>query len=188
MNYRPNLNARYLKTGNSRTLGIITEDITVFNAPGIIDGIGVCCETRNYHYIMGNLRFNKRFGHDLSPRQEKTDLVTDMMDEMLSKQVDGILYIGCHSHLVAPLSEQNETRFVCAYCYSEDENTPSVIYNDRNAAGKVAGHLISKGHRRIGIIAGAKDSPHTGNRLLGFQEALFDNGIPYNPRLTCYAD
>ena len=38
LNYRPNLNARYLKSGRSQTLGIVTEDLTVFNAPEIVDG------------------------------------------------------------------------------------------------------------------------------------------------------
>jgi DNA-binding LacI/PurR family transcriptional regulator len=188
LNYRPNLNARHLKTGMSRTLGIIAEDLTVFNAPGIIDGIGVCCETRNYHYILGNLRFNKRFGHDPGYGQQKSELVMDMMDEMLSKQVDGILYIGCHSHMVAPLSKQQETRFVCAYCYSEDPDIPDVVYDDREAARKVAELLIGQGHSRIGIMAGARDSCHTDNRLLGFQEALFEHNIPYNPHLTRYGD
>jgi len=188
LNYRPNLNARNLKKGTNRTIGVIAEDLTVFNTPGIVDGIGVCCESRSYHYILGNLRFNKRFGHDTDYGKEKSELLLDMMDEMLSKQVDGLLYIGCHSHVVAPLSEQKETRFVCAYCYSEDPAIPDVVYDDREAARKVAELLIAKGHSRIGIIAGSRDSCHTSNRLLGFQEALFEKGIPYNPRLTYYGE
>lgn len=188
LNYRPNLNARHLKTGMSRTLGVIAEDLTVFNTPSIVDGIGVYCETHSYHYILGNLRFNKRFGHDQNYGQQKSELVLDMIDEMLSKQVAGILYIGCHSHEVPPLSAQKETRFVCAYCYSKNPDIPAVIYDDREAAYKVAELLISRGHSRIGIIAGPKDSYHTSNRLLGFQEALFDHGIPYNPHLTYYGE
>lgn len=188
LNYRPNLYARHLKTGMSRTIGIIAEDLTVFNTPGIIDGIGVCCEARNYHYILGNLRFDRRFGHDPGYGEQKSKLVTDMMEEMLSKQVDGILYIGCHSHLVTTLSSRKETLFVCAYCYTEDPDIPAVIYDDREAARKIAEFLIMKGHRKIGVIAGVKDSYHTSNRLLGFQEALYENGIPYNPHLTHYGE
>ena len=184
LGYRPNLNARNLKTGTNRTLGIIAEDLTVFNTPAIIDGIGVCCDQRNYHYILGNLRFNKLFGHEAGKDHEKFELLTDLLDEMLTKQVDGILYVGCHSHVVSPFLKQKDARFVCAYCYSEDPNIPDVSYDDREAARKVAELLISKGHRRIGIIAGSKDSYHTNNRLLGFQEALYANDIPYNPHLT----
>lgn len=188
LNYRPNLFARHLKTGMSRTLGIIAEDITVFNTPDIVDGIGVCCETRKFHYILGNLRFNKRFGHDPGYSQQKSELVAEMMDEMMSKQVDGIIYISCHSHIVLPLTSQKETRFVCAYCYSEDPNIPGVLYDDRDASRKVGDLLISKGHSKIGVIAGDRNSSHTDSRITGFQEALFRNGVPYNPHLTYYGE
>ncbi len=188
LNYRPNLNARHLKTGTTRTLGIIVEDITVFNTPEIVDGIGVTCDAHGYHYILGNLRFNKRFGHSAEFGQQKNALVQDMIDEMLSKQVDGIVYVGCHSHNIAHLSAQKEILFACAYCFSEDPSVPAIIYDDRGAAYKVADLLIARGHQKIGMIAGNKDSYHTTNRTLGFQEALFDHGIPYNPRLTHYGE
>ena len=188
LNYRPNLNARHLKTGNSQTLGIIAEDLTVFNTPQIVDGIGVSCDKRNYHYILENLRFNKRFGHNPGYEKEKEKLVQTVLDDMLSKQVDGILYVGCHSHAVAYLKPQDDIRFVCMYCFSEEQAIPSVNYNDREAARNVADFLISKGHRKIGILAGDINSLHTSNRLLGFQEALFESNIPYNPNLTCFGE
>lgn len=188
LNYRPNLSARQLKTGNSRTLGIITEDLTVFNAASIIDGIGVSCDEKNYHYILGNLRFNQRFGNDPYYTQQRSELVADMVEEMLSKQVDGIIYIGCHSHEVTHSVEMKRTSTVCAYCYSTDPDIPSVIYNDRAASYKATQLLIRDGDNKIGVIAGPKDSGHTSSRLLGFQEALFDHGIPYNPHLTYYGN
>jgi DNA-binding LacI/PurR family transcriptional regulator len=188
LDYRPNLFARNLKKGSSKTLGILVEDITVFNSPAIIDGIGVSCEEHNYHYILGNMRFNKRFGHDFSYGPDKTALVNDMIDEMLSKQVDGIVYVGCHSHNIAPLSSRKNINFVCAYCFSEDPMIPSIVYDDRIAGYRIAELLISKGHTKIGVIAGNKDSWHTNNRLQGFQEALFDHTIPYNPRLTRFGE
>lgn len=188
LNYRPNLNARHLKTGISKTLGIIAEDLTVFNTPDIIDGIGVCCESRSFHYILGNLRFDKRFGHESGNADQKNRLVLDMMDQMLSKQVDGIIYIGCHSHALTILSRNESTRFVCAYCYSEDPSIPAVIFDDREAAKKVTNLLLAKGHTKIGVVAGVKDSFHTNNRLFGIQESLYEHSVPYNPHFICHAD
>ncbi len=188
LNYRPNLYARHLKTGASKTLGIIAEDLTVFNTPDIIDGIGVCCESRSYHYILGNLRFDKRYGHERGHNQEKNQLVADMLEEMLSKQVDGIIYIGCHSHALATLSVQENTRFVCAYCFSENQEVPAVSYDDREASRQVTQLLLDKGHTKIGIVAGVRDSYHTNNRLLGFQEALYEHNVPYNPHFIQYGD
>ena len=53
LNYRPNLYARNLKAKSTKTIGIITEDLTVFNAPEIVDGIAATCEENGYHYILG---------------------------------------------------------------------------------------------------------------------------------------
>lgn len=188
LNYRPNLNARYLKSGQSRTIGIITEDLTVFNSPEIVDGIAAACDEVGYHYILGNLRFYKRYGNGPKDMKESTALVHEAIDGMLSKQVDGIIYIGCHSHIVVSLSEHTEPKFVCAYCISEDEAVPSVIYNDEKAAYDLTELLLNYGDRRIGMITGPVESSHTANRTRGYQRALYDRSIPYDPSLTLVGD
>lgn len=188
MNYRPNLNARHLKSGRSQTLGIITEDLTVFNAPEIVDGIAAACDEAGYHYILGNLRFYKRYGNGPKDPEESTALVYGIVDDMLSKQVDGIIYIGYHSHVVVSLSDHTEPKFVCAYCTSQDSAIPSVIYDDRKAAFEATELLIRAGGRSIGMLAGPSDSSHANNRTRGHQEALFAHGIPYNPALTAIGD
>lgn len=188
LNYRPNLTARSLKKGQSQTLGVITEDLTVFNTPEIVDGIDAYCESQGYHYILGNLRFNKRYGHHPQNTEECACLVNALLDTMLSKQVDGIIYIGCHSHAVVPLRAGAGIPVVYAYCYSTDPDVPSVLYDDQKAAFEATQLLIRRGHRTIGMIAGQADSIHTANRILGHQEALFAGSIPYNPRLTINGD
>lgn len=188
LNYRPNLNARNLKAGRSSTIGIITEDLTVFNAPEIVDGIAATCENAGYHYILGNLRFYKRYGNGPKNIDESNELVLSAVNDMLSKQVDGIIYIGCHSHVVVSLSQHSESKFVCAYCISGDPNIPSVIYDDEKAAYDVTELLLKYGDTRIGMITGPADSSHSSNRTRGHQRALFDCGIPYDPSLTLTGD
>ena len=39
----------------------------------------------------------------------------------------------------------------------------------------------ARGHRNIGVIAGVSDNLHSIYRLLGYQTALFEEGIPFNP-------
>lgn len=188
LNYRPNLNARFLKSGRASTLGIITEDLTVFNSPEIVDGIAATCEERGYHYILGNLRFNKRYGNGPKDPKESVALVHATVDDMLSKQVDGIIYIGCHSHVVVSLSEHEEPRFVCAYCISADPAVPSVLYDDQKAAFEATNVLLRREPRYVGMIAGPSDSIHAANRTTGYQEALFAHGMPYNPHMTLVGD
>ncbi len=185
LNYRPNLFARSLKRGQSHTLGIITEDLTVFNTPEIVDGIDDYCEKNDYHYILGNLRLNKLYGKGmLSNTEETSKRLHSVLDTMLSKQVDGIIYIGCHSHAIFPIHNKEDVPIVYAYCYSSDASIPSVLYDDQKAAYNATKLLIEKGHKKIGVLAGLPESTHTANRILGYQEALYSSNIPYNPALT----
>lgn len=188
LNYIPNVHARNLKNGQSKTLGIITEDLTVFNSPSIVDGIAEYCERNQYHYILGNLRFNRLFGHSSEFPLEKAELSAAAINTMLSKQVDGIIYVGCHSHEIFHLTQQETAPFVCAYCYANNAGLPSVIYDDQSAAYDATKLLINNGHRKIGVIAGLATSIHSTNRILGYQEALYQNEIPYNPHHVLYGD
>lgn len=188
MNYVPNLYARNLKKMNTRVLGIITEDLTVFNAAPVIDGIGARCEDAGYHYILENLRINQLSIDPKTDEKEYNDIVSEAMDFMKSMQVDGIIFLGCHSHRVRSLPEINGTHFVCAYCNTEDPSIPAVMYDDKKAGFEVAEYLIHGGHRNIGVITGPMTSIHTINRLSGYQEALFRSRIPYDPDLTMNGD
>jgi LacI family transcriptional regulator len=188
LNYRPNLYARNLKTRQSRTIGIITEDITVFNTPPIIDGIGSCCEERGYHYLLENLR-HYRIGIDpVLDVNEHSIIVNEAANFMMSMQVDGLIYLGCHSHKVLHLPSIKDTHFVCTYCSCTDSTVPSVLYDDTKAGYEVARFLIGSGHKNIGVITGRLGSVHSARRLNGFQEALYEYGLPYNPKLTVSGD
>ena len=188
LKYRPNLNARFLKSGCSKTIGIITEDLTVFNAPEIVDGIAAACDLAGYHYILCNLRFYKRYGNGPKDPVESRNLVHDAIDEMVSKQVDGIIYIGCHSHIVVSLSGHDGPKCVCAYCISNNDSVPSIVYNEEKAAYDLTLRLLDYRMSKIGMITGPTDSSHSINRSRGFMKALFDRNCPYDPFLTLTGD
>ena len=61
--------------GDSRTVGIITEDLTAFNTQEIVDGIASVCEAHRYHYLLTDLRFNKRYSDSPWDHPECSDLV-----------------------------------------------------------------------------------------------------------------
>ncbi|MBR3078141.1 MAG: LacI family DNA-binding transcriptional regulator [Oscillospiraceae bacterium] len=186
LNYRPNLNARSLKSGKARTIGIIAEDLTVFNTPEIIDGIAVACDNAGYHYILANLRLFKRFGHHMPGEAAHSALIREALDVLLSKQVAGVIYIGSHSHPVPLLCDYDEVPMVCAYCTCDQ--LPSVVYDDEMASYELTERLLARGDRRIGMITGPLDSLHSMSRARGLMRALFDHQIPYDPTLTFTGD
>jgi len=162
--------------------------MTVFNTPPIIDGIGAYCEKNKYHYLLENLRLNNL---GINPTLDISDhslIVKDAIDFMLSMQVDGLIYLSCHSHKVIHLPSIRDIKFVCTYCSCTDPAVPSILYDDKKAGYDVAEFLINSGHKKIGIITGTASSIHAKNRLIGFQEAMFDHSLPYNPKLTVVGD
>lgn len=188
LNYHPNFYARNLKKGESRAIGVITEDLTVFNSSPIIDGIGAYCDDHGYHYFLENMRLDKLKIDPIKNAAKYNEIVRDSISFMRAMQVNGLIYLGCHSHKVLSLPEINGTHCVFAYCSSTEPNIPSVLYDDKKASYEVANYLINAGHKVIGVITGPLVSIHTQNRLTGYQRALFNSGIPYNPKLTVHGD
>ena len=188
LHYTPNTLARSLQQQKSYTIGIITEDLTVFNTPEIVDGIDAYCEENGYEIILGTMRLFKRYNNNFTDTPKHHALLDSMLKNMISKQVEGIVYVGYHCREITYLPSRVQVPFVYAYCYPKEEIYPAVMFNDEKAAKDVTELLIGKGHRRIGVICGPAGSYHTQARLRGVNAALAKNGIIADPKLVVYGD
>lgn len=188
LNYTPNVIAQNLKQKKNRTIGIITEDLTVFNTPSIVDGINEYCDDHNYQFVLGNLRLYQKYNKKFYTENKYYKHVEEEFKMMKSKQVEGIIYIGCHCREIKCIPYDLGIPIVTAYVFDQDKNFTSVIFNDEQGAYDATEKLIKAGHTKIGVIAGIKESIHTQERLLGYQRALYDNQILFNPRLILYGD
>lgn len=188
MNYTPNSVAKNLKTKNSRCIGVIAEDMTVFALPDIIDGITEYCEKEDYQILLVNLRLYKKFEDTYYQSDRYGAIVQREIYKLLSKQVEGIIYVAAHERLINVLPQQLPVPMVVAYSYTTQKGIPSVMVSDEQGARELVKYLIAMGHRRIGVIAGKKDSMHTRSRLEGYQRALFEGNVLYDPDLVVYGD
>jgi len=188
LRYMPNALAKNLQKKKTNTIGIITEDLTVFNAPEIVDGIDVYCEENGYEIILGNMRLYKRYSNDFTDTPTHHELTDSMIRSMIAKQVEGIIYVGYHCREINYIPLQVQIPFVYAYCYPSKDVFQSVIYNDEKAANDVTEILISKGHKNIGVICGPVTSYHTIARLKGFNSAMTKHGIKVKKDIIMYGD
>lgn len=186
MNYTPNVVAKNLKTKNTRSIGVIAEDMTVFALPDIIDGITEFCEKEDYQILLVNLRLYKKFSDSYYRDSIHKDIVHKEIQKLLSKQVEGIIYVAAHERLINVIPDDMPIPTVVAYGFTNKLEVPSVVVKDRNGANMLVDYLISNGHRKIGVLAGIKDSIHTQSRLEGYQRALFSADILYDPDLVIY--
>lgn len=188
MNYTPNIVAQNLKTKNTRSIGVIAEDMTVFVMPDIIDGITEYCEQEDYQILLVNLRLYKKFGDSYYQDHVHQDIVQKEIQKLLSKQVEGIIYVAAHERLIDVIPNDLPVPAVVAYGFTNTSEIPSVVVDDKSSAEQLINYLIQNGHKRIGVIAGKKDSLHTQSRLEGYQKALFGANILYNPELVVYGE
>lgn len=187
LQYTPNTFAKTLKLKKSKTIGIITEDLTVFNTPEIVNGIEEYCEEQGYEILLSNMRLFKRYNNELTDTPEHSILFNNMMCNLVAKQVEGIVYVGYHCRKVSYMPK-TDIPFVYAYCLPDDSRHPYVLFDDENAAYNIGCTLIENRHKNIGIISGPLSSINAQSRLRGFQKALFEKGILYNAETTIFGD
>ncbi len=179
--YHPNTIAKSLKVKRTNTIGVISEDITVFNTPDIIDGIDEYTENWGFHIILNNLRLYKRLGNHYSQTPKYRALIADTVQILLNRQVDGMIYIGAHSRDVSDIIGEISVPVVYAYCYSLSGIHYSVNYDDEEGAYNAIKYLIGHGHSKIGVISGLYDSFQSQARFKGYQRALYEYNLLFNP-------
>jgi len=179
--YKPNRVAKSLRTSRTHTIGVIVEDITVFNTPPIVNGINLFAERHHYHIILNDLGLHSKIGHRFEEIARFKREIDAELDVMLSLQIDGIIYVGLHPRDVSGIVSRVSKPIVYADCYSRDTGQPSVVYDDRTATFEATRMLIRSGHREIAVISGPADSAATQSRLAGYKEALLEEGIEFQP-------
>lgn len=186
LNYRPNDIAKSLKSKRTNTIGVIAEDVTVFNVPEIIDGINEYADKHDLHIILTNLRLHRRVGHNYSDVDAYRKHAESAVSDLLSKQVEGIVYIGVHPRDVTGLINTYGKPIVYTYCYT-DHNV-SIQYNDEQASFDAMQYLVDRGHKRIAIISGLMDSTPSRLRFNGYYKAVTEFQLPFNPQYIKIGD
>ena len=87
----------------------------------------------------------KRYGNNLSAIPERSVLFNRAFDNLVSKQVEGCIYIGYHGREVSFSPPDTGLPFVYTYCVPKDKSYPYVLSDDENASLEIGRALISMG-------------------------------------------
>ncbi|OAS86598.1 LacI family transcriptional regulator [Metabacillus litoralis] len=181
LNYRPNLIAKSLKMKKTNTIGVIVEDITVFNAPNIIDGINENAEKLGLSILLTNMRLEKRVSNNQNDPDLVKQIIKKIMDELVSKKVDGIIYVGLHPRDVTESIPETDIPILFTYCYTKKQEHCSINYNDEQAAYEATNYFVSKGHKKIALISGHIDSMSSHSRYSGYYKSIKKHNLLFNP-------
>lgn len=187
--YQPNYFAQGMRKQKTRIIGIIVEDLDLFSTPPIVEAIMAHCDDNNYRAILVNMRLYDRWKDTwYSDKKKIQSVLQPAIQELLSIKVDGIMYVAGHCRYIDLAPYNLNVPAIIVYALSESSKFPSVVFDDEKGGYDVTKYLISKGHRKIGVIAGTSNNIHTQKRSLGYQKALYEEQILFNPDWIKHGD
>lgn len=177
LNYTPNNFALYLKTNESKTVGLVIPEVVHHFFSNIINGI--IEEAEKNGYLVFILQSN-----------ENLELEKKQIELLVNKRVDGIMIsLSNDSNNEEHLKEllRKEIPLVQFDKISKLINSSKVIIDDRKAAFDAVQHLIDRGCRKIAHIRGPLNPQNSIDRFLGYKKALEVNNIEFDQNLvfTC---
>jgi LacI family transcriptional regulator len=169
LGYWPSAAAQSLKSGRTRTIGVVIPDITNPYFAAVVKGMESVTRSQRYRILLAN--------SDESSEQED-EVLADMI-----RQVDGVV--------LAPATEQDQTPMhvrdadVPLVFVDRDlaggERFDSVLVNNYDGGRQAAAHLLELGHRRIAAISGNQDTTPGRCRREGFMDTLAAAGVDVLP-------
>ncbi|ETI66374.1 MULTISPECIES: catabolite control protein A [Neobacillus] len=177
LGYRPNAVARGLASKKTTTVGVIIPDISNIFFAELARGIEDIATMYKYNIILSNSDQNK-------------DKEFHLLNTMLGKQVDGIVFMG--GNISADHVEEFEKSpvpIVLAGSIEESNQIPSVNIDYEQAVFESVNEFIEKGHKNIAFVVGPLHEPKNAlKKLKGYQRALQEAGLPYNEELVVEGD
>lgn len=187
--YQPNYFAQVIRKTKTNIIGIVTEDLNEFSTIPLVEAIMAYCEDNGYRTILENLRFYDKWNDTwYTDREKQESVLKPALTSLLSIKVDGVIYVAGHCRYINCFSENFPVPGVVIYGFSESPKFPSVVLDDEKGGYEMTKYLISVGHKKIALIAGRENNIHTQQRLVGYQKALFEAGILYNPDMVRFGD
>jgi LacI family transcriptional regulator len=113
----------------------------------------------------------------------------DLVRELRRRDADGVVVLRANdqTEYLTQLTDQRFPHF-CLFSSDGKSSEPILPINDEPLAYEATRHLISLGHRTIGILIGAPFTTFARERLAGYQRALNEHGIKPDDNLVLTAD
>jgi len=171
LDYRPNPAAQSLRTARTRTIGFISDEVTITRfASGMIRGVLSTAREHDHLVLMAETA-GGLVGVD------------EAMRTMLDRRVDGVIVGLMAARLVDVPTPPHNVPVVIVNGRTPDD-LPSVLPDEHAAGRAMATILVEAGHRSIGIIAelpesvgDPRKSVSIGTRFAGIDEVLTSAGI-----------
>lgn len=167
LNYKHDLLARSLRTGQTRIVALLVLDITNPVLSTIASKVEAAAYASGYNVLLYNVGQDAQREHSY-------------LDDLASPLVDGILIVNAldRSHTFALLTER-AIPTVLVDCLATT-TLPSVAVDNAQGAYLAVQHLAGLGHRHIAHLSGATTLEVARQRIAGYHRAMSDLGLGQN--------
>ncbi|RBP97775.1 LacI family transcriptional regulator [Bifidobacterium aemilianum] len=164
LNYKPNPIARALRTGNSKTLGAVINDLTnPFNA-GVYEELELKASEQGYSTL-----FATTHGR---PDKERT-----VIQQLIDRNVEALFVSPCEKVDMLPKTS-GDCRFIVFDVDRELPDSWTISADYRKAMVLGVEHLLGHGHVNICLIIGQSYNGISDGRVEGWYEAHRNHGLP----------
>jgi LacI family transcriptional regulator len=161
LGFQPNQTAKALVTNKTRTIHLLHPQLFDTSDPYITKLIGgISCELSYNHY---SFLFRNEWDFPY--------------------KCDGVIAMGLGRGEDQILKEKISVPCVL---YGKTAGMDWVNVDDVKGAYKMVSHMISQGHKKIGILVIDSKEPFAEERLIGYRMALKEYGFPYDPNIVKY--
>lgn len=165
VNYKPNQIAQSLRTGKSKILVFMVEDIS------------------NYFFaklarIIEDIAYDKGYKVIFCSNENQDTRALELIDLFKNRQVDGFIIVpspGIRS-VIAELIEEN-LPVILLDRYFSDLECNSIVIDNQEATFEATQHLIANNFKNIAFITTDSDQMQMQNRLLGYENAIKANNL-----------
>lgn len=164
LDYRPNAVARGLASKKTTTVGVIIPDITSVFFSALARGIDDIAAMYKYDIILANA-------------DESSDKEVNVFNNLLAKQVDGIIYMGYNvGDAIKKEIELSRTPVVLAGTMTDNLDFYSVSVDIKQAVKDMTKLLLESGKRPALVTDSSRYYVNHSYRVPGYTEALEEAG------------
>jgi len=169
--YKPNSLAQSFRIRRTNTVVIIVPDLANAFFTKVLYGIEAVSTEAGISLLLAN-------SHD------SIEIERNCLDLIQTRRADGIIQLGARGLKdLVPKGSKSEIPFVQAIEVRDTKTNPCVFIDNTVASQLIVSHLISYGHKRIGVISGQEKSDVTQQRLNGYKNALKQHGLQIDERI-----
>lgn len=179
LDYVPSSAARSMRSNKTGLVGMITGAISA--SPNQDEPVGL----PEIFLVQGVQRALADAGLTLliTDTGGRTDKVGELAHTLLKHRVEGLVYVADYHREVQLPATLRGTPVVLTNCF-DDAGTPAVLPDDEGGQFALVQRVIAAGHRRIGFLTLPDKQAARPIRLAGYQRALAEAGIAYDPDLV----